>query len=255
MLALVYSIGHYAEVAGASAPPVQTLMDGLGAVAAKALLLVVVGAVLFCGPADPTGKHPADLRLLPGRRDARLPLMALGLAVYPYTGEGGLGSRSSARSPLCRPAGGPTPPSPRSSASTSWCSSSPAVPILPRLRFGAGFRPGPRHLGRWSTPVGVVAVAWTVLSSALFMLPRASPITVDTFNHAAIALAVVLVVAAVWRCATARRRLRGPVSYGRPDEVAAMDLSSEGAVHPAPRPRSPGHRPACHPVGRRAGVW
>lgn len=99
-----------------------------------------------------------------------------------------------------------------------------AVPILPRLRLGAGFRPGPRHLGRWSTPVGVVAVAWTVLSSAHFMLPQASPITVGTFNHAAIALAVVLVVAAVWRCATARRRLRGPVSYGRPDEVAAMDL-------------------------------
>lgn len=30
-------------------------MDGLGTVAAKVLLLVVVGAVLFCGPADLTG--------------------------------------------------------------------------------------------------------------------------------------------------------------------------------------------------------
>ena len=39
-----------------------------------------------------------------------------------------------------------------------------------------------------------------------------------------LALAVVLVIATVWWFATARRRFQGPVSYGSPDEVAAMDL-------------------------------
>ena len=69
-----------------------------------------------------------------------------------------------------------------------------------------------------------MAVTWILLSSVLFMLPQASPITADSFNYAPIALGVVLLVATVWWFATARRRFRGPVSYGRPDEVAAMDL-------------------------------
>jgi hypothetical protein len=69
-----------------------------------------------------------------------------------------------------------------------------------------------------------VAVIWIMLSSVLFMLPQASPITVDSFNYAPIALGVVLLVATVWWFTTARRRFRGPVSYGGPDEVAAMDL-------------------------------
>ncbi|MEU1168079.1 amino acid permease, partial [Streptomyces sp. NPDC005921] len=99
-----------------------------------------------------------------------------------------------------------------------------AVPVFLRLRLGAEFQPGPWNLGRWSRPVGWLAVVWILLSSVLFMLPQASPITVDTFNYAPIALAAVLIVATVWWFATARRRFQGPVSYGRPDEVAAMDL-------------------------------
>ena len=35
---------------------------------------------------------------------------------------------------------------------------------------------------------------------------------------------VVLLIATVWWFTTARRRFEGPVSYGKPDEVAAMDL-------------------------------
>ena len=56
------------------------------------------------------------------------------------------------------------------------------------------------------------------------MLPQASPVTVDSFNYAPVALAGVLAVATVWWFTSARRRFHGPVSYGRPDEVAAMDL-------------------------------
>jgi hypothetical protein len=70
----------------------------------------------------------------------------------------------------------------------------------------------------------VIAVVWIVASSVLFMLPQASPINATSFNYAPIALVAVLVIATVWWFATARRRFQGPVSYGSPDEVAAMDL-------------------------------
>src|SRR5690606_9895603 len=91
-----------------------------------------------------------------------------------------------------------------------------AAPVYLRLRR-SDFQPGPWHLGRWGKPVGTVAVAWIVVSNVLFMLPHAAPITVQTFNYAPIALAVVLVVATAWWFATARRRFQGPVSYGGPD--------------------------------------
>ena len=97
------------------------------------------------------------------------------------------------------------------------------VPIFLRLRLDT-FEPGPWNPGRYGKPVGWIAVIWIVISSVLFMLPQTSPITSTSFNYAPIALGVVLVIATGWWFATARRRFQGPVSYGRPDEVAAMDL-------------------------------
>jgi hypothetical protein len=98
------------------------------------------------------------------------------------------------------------------------------VPIFLRLRLGDDFQPGPWNLGRYGKLVARIAVTWIVLSNVLFMLPHASPITLASFNYAPIALGVVLLIATVWWFATARRRFKGPVSYGSPDEVAAMDL-------------------------------
>lgn len=40
--------------------------------------------------------------------------------------------------------------------------------------------------------VGWVAVGWLIFICILFVLPPASPITVDTFNYAPIAVAVVI---------------------------------------------------------------
>ncbi|MGI5141463.1 MULTISPECIES: amino acid permease [unclassified Streptomyces] len=224
MLALVYSIGDYAKVAGSSAPPVQILIDGLGTGVAKVLLLVVIGAMLFCGLANLTSNTRQIFAFsrdgaMPGSRwwhsvspRTRTPVKAVWLAVacslllvlpgwWSHTAFTAIVSVNVVGLFLAY-----------------------AVPIFLRLRLGAEFRPGPWHLGRWSAPVGVVAVVWILLSSVLFMLPQAAPVTVDSFNYAPIALAVVLLVATVWWFATARRRFRGPVSYGRPDEVAAMDL-------------------------------
>ncbi|MFG2383673.1 amino acid permease [Streptomyces avermitilis] len=224
MLALVYSIHDYDQVAGSSAPPVQILIDGLGMGTAKVLLLIVIGAMLFCGLANLTSNTRQIFAFsrdgaMPGSRwwhtvspRTRTPVKAVWLAVgcslalvlpgwWSHTAFTAIVSVNVVGLFLAY-----------------------AVPIFLRLRLGDEFRAGPWNLGRWSGPVGILAVTWILLSSVLFMLPQASPITVDSFNYAPIALAVVLVVATLWWFATARRRFQGPVSYGRPDEVAAMDL-------------------------------
>ena len=78
------------------------------------------------------------------------------------------------------------------------------IPTLLRLRKGPGFERGPWHLGRWSGAVGVVAVAWVVLITVLFMLPQVSPVTWKTFNYAPVAVLVVLGFAGLWWLASAR---------------------------------------------------
>lgn len=224
MLALVYSIGDYAGVAGAPAPPVRILIDGLGLRTAKVMLLIVIGAMLFCGLANLTSNTRQIFAFsrdgaMPGSRwwhsvslRTRTPVKAVWLAVACSLAlvVPGWWSHTAFTAIV--------------SVNVVGLFLAYAVPIFLRLRLGDAFQPGPWHLGRWGRPIGWLAVIWILLSSVLFMLPQASPITVDSFNYAPIALAVVLLVATVWWFATARRRFQGPVSYGRPDEVAAMDL-------------------------------
>jgi amino acid transporter len=78
------------------------------------------------------------------------------------------------------------------------------IPTFLRLGKGDAFERGPWHLGRWSRPIGVLAVAWVVLITVLFMLPQLSPVNVNTFNYAPVAVAVVLGFAATWWFVSAR---------------------------------------------------
>ncbi|MFC5219389.1 amino acid permease [Streptomyces coerulescens] len=224
MLALVYSIRDYDRVAGADAPPVQILIDGLGVGGAKALLLIVIGAMLFCGLANLTSN---TRQIFAFSRDGAMPGSRWWHSVSPRT-------RTPVKAVWLAVGCSLTLVVPGWWSHTAFTAIvsvnvvglflAYAVPILLRLRLGDEFQPGPWHLGRWGRPVGIVAVTWILVSSVLFMLPQASPVTVDSFNYAPVALAVVLAVATVWWFTTARRRFHGPVSYGRPDEVAAMDL-------------------------------
>ncbi|MEU1075823.1 MULTISPECIES: amino acid permease [unclassified Streptomyces] len=223
MLALVYAIRDYAGEASSAAPPVQILIDALGMGTAKLLLLIVIGAMLFCGLANMTSNTRQIFAFsrdgaMPGSRwwhsvslRTRTPVKAVWLAaacslvlIIP-----GWWSHTAFTAIV--------------SVNVVGLYLAYGVPIFLRLRLD-DFQPGPWNLGRWGRPVAAVAVAWIVLSSVLFMLPQTSPITTDSFNYAPIALGAVLFIATLWWFATARHRFQGPVSYGSPDEVAAMDL-------------------------------
>ena len=82
-------------------------------------------------------------------------------------------------------------------------------PVLLR-RLNPDFQPGPWNLGRWSAPVGWIAIVWVAIICVLFVLPPSSPITATTFNYTIVAVAVVLGAAAIWWFASARRWFTGP---------------------------------------------
>ncbi|MGW4032352.1 amino acid permease [Streptomyces sp. NPDC004838] len=224
MLALVYAIHDYSATAGSSAPPVRILVDALGAVTAELLLLIVIGAMLFCGLANMTSNAR---QIFAFSRDGAMPGSRLWHSVCPHT-------RTPVKAVWLAAGCSLVLTAPAWWSHTAFAAIMSVnvvglyvaygVPIFLRLRLGDAFVPGPWHLGRWGVPIAWTAVIWIALSSVLFMLPHSSPITATTFNYAPIALGVVLLTATVWWFATARRRFQGPVSYGSPDEVAAMDL-------------------------------
>jgi amino acid transporter len=106
-----------------------------------------------------------------------------------------------------------------------------AIPIFLRLKNDDAFVPGPWHLGRWSKPIGWIAVTWVVFISILFVLPQVKPVTGSTFNYASIAVAVVLIGSGAYWLLSARNWFTGPKVQGTEEELAAIEreLSEVGA--------------------------
>jgi hypothetical protein len=86
---------------------------------------------------------------------------------------------------------------------------------------------GPWHLGRWSRPIGIVAVTWVVFITVLFMLPQASPVTVKNFNYAPIAVLVVLGFAGIWWLVSAKKWFTGPRVQGSAEELQRIERELE----------------------------
>ncbi len=88
------------------------------------------------------------------------------------------------------------------------------MPTFLRLRQGDSFQRGPWHLGRWSKPIGIIAVVWVVIITILFMLPESSPITWTDFNYTIVAVVVVLGFAGIYWLVSARNWFTGPRVQG-----------------------------------------
>ena len=173
-------------------PPAQIFIDAVGTTGAKLLLLIVIGAQLFCGMSSVT----ANSRMIYAfSRDGALPGSAFWHRVNKRT-----------RTPtnaIWLAAGGALIlglPYLWNSAAYAAVTSIAVIglyiayvmPTFLRLRQGESFQRGPWHLGRWSYVVGWIAVVWVVIITILFMLPQVGPITLTTFNYASIAVLVVI---------------------------------------------------------------
>ncbi len=225
MLALIWSVQDYRGEVGTTIgfASAQIVVDAVGSAAARLLLLVVVGALLFCGLANMTSN---SRQIFAFSRDGAIPGSHLWHSVDPRTGTPVKSVWFAATGAFLL-----VLPSLWSSVAFQAVVSvnviglfgSYAVPIFLRARRGADFQPGPWSLGRWSRPVALVAVVWVLLSSALFLLPESSPITWHSLNYAPIALGTVLLISTLWWFVTARRTFYGPISYGTPEELAALE--------------------------------
>ncbi|HTU72869.1 MAG TPA: amino acid permease [Trebonia sp.] len=223
LIGVTFAIQNYGTEVGATVPPAQIFVDAIGATGGKLLLLVAIGAQLFCGMSSVTANSRMIYAFsrdgaLPGSAfwhkinvRTRTPTNAIWLAVVgalilglPYLWN------STAYAAV-------------TSIATIGLYVAYVIPTFLRLRLGSSFVRGPWHLGRWSKPIGIIAITWVVIITILFMLPAASPITWKTFNYTVIAVVVVLGFAGIWWLASARKWFTGPKVQGTAEELAAIE--------------------------------
>src|SRR6185437_4816632 len=192
LIGVTFAIQNYTTEVGATVPPAQIFVDAVGDTGGKLLLVVVIVAQLFCGMSSVT----ANSRMIYAfSRDGALPASSFWHQVNPRT-------RTPTNAIWLAAAGALILGLPYLWNNTAYAAvTSIAViglyvayvlPTFLRLRLGSAFQRGPWHLGRWSRPIGIIAVTWVAIITVLFMLPSQSPITWKTFNYTVIAVVVVL---------------------------------------------------------------
>jgi amino acid permease (GABA permease) len=225
LIGVTFAIQHYEpeRTSATGVPPAQIFVDAAGSTVGKLLLLIAIGAQLFCGMSSVT----ANSRMIYAfSRDGALPGSRLWHQVNKRT-------RTPTNAIWLAAAGALILGLPYLWNYTAYAAvTSIAViglyiayvlPTFLRLRQGEAFQRGPWHLGRWSKPIGIVAVTWVAIITILFMLPQASPINFTTFNYAVIAVAVVVGFAGIYWLVSARHWFTGPRVQGSAEELAAIE--------------------------------
>ncbi|MEV5595333.1 amino acid permease [Streptomyces sp. NPDC052496] len=228
LAALLFAVQDYtATLSGPTGVPVaQIFLDALGVALAKVLLLVIIVAQFLCGYTVTAsasrmiyafardGALPGSARWRQVSRRTAVPANAVWLAV---------GVAFVLALPSLYSA---TAFSAVTAISVVGFTPAYAIPVLLRLRHRDRFTPGPWHLGRWSRPIGWVAVLWAAAVSVLFLLPQTSPITATSFTYTPVAVAVALALTALW-WRTGRHSYRVPGSHSPADADIDIDTDTD----------------------------
>jgi amino acid permease (GABA permease) len=231
LLGVTFAIQDYGkELASTTGvPPAQIFIDAVGRNGGLFLLAIVIGAQFFCGMSSVT----ANSRMIYAfSRDGALPGSTFWHRINKRT-------RTPTNSIWLAAVGAfilglPQLYSPVAYAAVISIATialyvAYGIPILLRLRAGSSFQPGPWNLGRWSRPVGIIAVVWIAFISILFILPQAAPINITTFNYAIVAVGAVLLFSGGYWMLSARNWFKGPVAQGSESELAAIEHELGGA--------------------------
>jgi amino acid permease (GABA permease) len=223
LIGVTFAIQHYTTEVGALVPPAQIFVDAVGSTGGKLLLLIAIGAQLFCGMSSVT----ANSRMIYAfSRDGALPGSDIWHKVNHRT-------RTPTNAIWLAAAGALILGLPYLWNTTAYAAvTSIAViglyiayvlPTFLRLRQGASFERGPWHLGQWSYLVGTIAVIWVVIITILFMLPTFTPIHWSNFNYTVVAVVVVVGFAWIYWAVSAKNWFTGPRVQGTPEELAAIE--------------------------------
>lgn len=210
-------------------PPAQIFIDAVGDGLGRVLLFIAVVAQFFCGMASVTANSRMAYAF---SRDGALPGSRLWKKVNPRTGTptNSIWLCTVCSIALAAPAlFNFTAYLAVTSIAVIGLYISYVAPVFLRLRK-PDFKQGPWNLGRWSQPIGWVAVIWVGFIVVLFMLPPAYPVTATSFNYAPVAVGAVVLFAGGWWVLSARKWFTGPPFSSDPDEAANQGQTSDPAL-------------------------
>jgi amino acid transporter len=228
LIGVTSAIQNYSAEVTSVVPPAQIFVDAVGKNLGTFLLFIVVGAQFYCGMSSVT----ANSRMIYAfSRDGAVPGSQFWHRINPRT-------RTPTNSIWFAAVGAfilglpylwnPVAYAAVTSIAVIGLYIAYGIPILLRLIAGDRFQRGPWHLGRWSKPVGVIAVIWIGFIAILFCLPQVAPgTTLQTFNYSIIAVAVVLVYAGGYWFLSAKNWFKGPKVQGSAEELAKIEAELE----------------------------
>jgi amino acid permease (GABA permease) len=211
LVAITWAIQNYdAELNSAlKLPPAQIFIDAVGHNLGTFLLFICMVAQWFCGMASVTANSRMSYAFA---RDGALPGSRIWKKVNPRTGTptNSIWLCVTLSTLLVLPSlWNNTAYLAATSIAVIGLYVAYVGPVLLR-RLNPDFKPGPWNLGKWSAPVGWIAIVWVGIICILFVLPAASPITATNFNYTIFAVLVVLGAATMWWFASARKWFTGP---------------------------------------------
>ncbi len=231
LLAVTFAIKDWAAARDTTIglPPAQIFIDSTGHTLGTFMLLIAAVAQFFCGMACVTSSSRMSFAF---SRDNALPGSRLWSQVNPrtHTPTNSIWLVTGLSIILASPA--------LVSTTAYLAVTSIAViglyiayvtPVFLR-RMNPEFKQGRWNLGKLSAPIGWIAVLWVVFIVILFMLPPVSPVTVDTFNYAPIAVAIVIVFAVASWFGGGKKHFMRDVPGGhdtRPAELIFDDRAPE----------------------------
>lgn len=177
-------------------PPAQIFIDAVGDTLGMFLLFICAIAQFFCGMACVTSSSRMSFAF---SRDNALPGSRLWAQVNPKTGTptNSIWLVTIVSIVLATPSlWSTTAYLAVTSIAVIGLYIAYVTPVFLR-RVSPDFEPGRWNLGGFSAVIGWIAVVWVIFIVVLFMMPPASPITIETFNYAPIAVAFVVIFSTV----------------------------------------------------------
>ncbi|KAG9225370.1 hypothetical protein CCMSSC00406_0006243 [Pleurotus cornucopiae] len=200
-------------------PVAQIFLDTVGENGAIVLMVIVIGAMFFCGTFSITSNSRMMYAFardggIPGHEFFskvntrwKSPIRAVWMActLSFILGLPSLGSSVAF--------------SAATSIATIGLYISYGIPIALRVIYRRDFKKGPFHLGAFSLPVSIAAVLWIIFISIAFILPQVNPVNSQTLNYAIVAVGIVIAYCMGFWFLSARKWFTGPVK-----QIAAEEM-------------------------------
>lgn len=200
-------------------PVAQIFLDTVGEKGAIVLMVIVIGAMYFCGTFSITSNSRMMYAFardggIPGHKFLakvsprwKSPVRTVWLActLSFILGLPSLGSSVAFAA--------------ATSIATIGLYISYGIPIALRVVYRDAFVRGPFHLGRFSYPVAISAVLWIAFISIAFVLPQVNPVNSQTLNYSIVAVGVVVVYSVGFWLLSARKWFTGPVRQIEAEEL------------------------------------